>query len=352
MAPLLGCGNADTRVDSGVAYALASVVIDADGGRTTYVQTIDSLDAGPFNNDSALEVPGNGVLLAGGGHFFVGLAEEPSWIRYSVVDDRRIEETGRLSLLNLGANRIDYGNVIVDESTAVSVLSRQAIAVVWNPTTMEIRGEIDISHLLQPDYELEVWTTISHNGLVYIPGRWANWTAGQIRPGVSVTIIDPQALSVVAVAEDDRCASGGRVVFDEAGYGYVMGDGRTYSAQMFANAAGTPPPDNCLLRIPPGGTDFEADFFHTIPSLTGGLQSITELETSQQGSGLAFSKMFYPDKLPDDIQPIDFAFWDHPAHKMWRLELGDPPTAQPVGGIPFSAVGFPGSELEGQLYSG
>lgn len=354
-AATAGCsdgGGGDGGEAAAANYALASVVIDADGNRTTYVQTVESLDDGPFTNKSAIELPGNGVVLVHGTSIYAGLTEEPTWVRYSPGDDGVIQETGRLSLLNTGASYVDYGNVIVDGDTAVSVLSNPPLAVVWSPAAMEILGEVDLSFLARDGYELEVWTTSAHDGLVYIPGRWADWEGGHIFAGVSTTILDPKKLQVVGTATDDRCASGGRVVFDADGYAYVMGDGRNYSIQMFANAAGEAAPTNCLLRIAPGATTFEQDYFHEIPSLTGGLESISELETARQGSGLAFAKMFYPAELPDGVEPVDFSFWSYPAHRMWRIHLADPPSAEVVEGVPFSTIGFGGSVVGDHLFSG
>jgi hypothetical protein len=57
-------------------------------------------------------------------------------------------------------------------------------------------------------------------------------------------------------------------------------------------------------------------------------------------------------KLPDNIKPVDFKFWDYPAHKLWRIELTDPPTAREVDGLPFAAIGFGGTSMGGKLYSG
>lgn len=225
--------------------------------------------------------------MASGRHLFVGMTDEPTWVRYEADERGRLQETGRISFLNLGATRIDYGNAFVDEQTIVTT-----------------------------------------------------------------TIVDPEALEVVGVAEDDRCASGGRIVFDEAGYGYVMGDGRNYSIQMFANAASEAPPENCLLRIASGQTDFDEDFFFSIPDLTGGLEAITEIETGVQGSGVAFAKMFYPDRLPDGVAPVDFDFWGETAQKKWRLVLGDQPIAEEVKDAPFSAIGFTGTSFGGKLYVG
>jgi len=344
-------GGAPAGEVSGL-FALGSVVIGADDTRQTYLQTLRSLEDGPFGTENAIEMPGNGVFLAQGDSVFAGLAEEPTWVRYTSDREGKLTETGRLSFLDYGLSSMDYGNAIVSDEIAVSVLSKPAVAVVWNPQTMEITREIDLGYLVVPGYDLENWTTIAHEGLVYVPGRWANWEDGKVRNGVSTTILDPVKGEVVGVAEDDRCASGGRVVFDEAGYAYVMGDGRNYSIQMFANAAGEAAPDNCILRIAPGETDFEEDFFYTVPSLTGGLQSITELDTARQGSGLAFARMFDPSKLPDGVEAVDFGFWSEPAHKTWRIELGDPPVAKPVDGLPYAAIGFDSMAFRGQLYTG
>lgn len=62
--------------------------------------------------------------------------------------------------------------------------------------------------------------------------------------------------------------------------------------------------------------------------------------------------MFYPDELPEDVKPVDFEFWDEPAHKLWTIELGDEPSAKEVEDIPFSALGFDNSMLDGRIYSG
>lgn len=352
---LSGCGG-DTKGAEAIvngSYVLGSVVIDGDGNRTTYVQTIASLD-GPFDNKTAIELPGNGVVLAGERDFFVGLAESPEWVRYSLDQTGKISETGRLSFLDTGVQAIDYGNAIVDAHTAVSVLSGPGLVIFWDPSTMKKKGQLDLSSLQREGYELEVWTTTVHDGKVYIPGRWANWDTNQIYPGLSLTVVDPVQMKVLFTAQDDRCASSGRPVFDAAGNGYVMGDGRNYLIQTFATAAKTQAPDNCLLRIKPNATDFDPDYFFKIPALAGGRQSITELQAAEQGKGVGFAKMFYPDRLPANVKPedLDYKFWDEQAHKLWRIELTDPPTAREVDGIPFSAIGFEGSDVDGRLYTG
>ncbi|MET0391163.1 MAG: hypothetical protein ABW321_34645 [Polyangiales bacterium] len=345
--------GAEPPIAEAARYALCSVVIDADGERTTYIQTVPSLDEGPYDNSSAIELVGNGVMLAHGKYFYIGNTERPVWDRYTVNDDGVLEKVDSLSIQSAGADRIDYGNVIVDDETAVSVLSKESRAVVWNPSTMDIIGEIDLGDDLQrAGYELEVWTTSTHDGLVYIPARWNDWEGGRVYPNVTLLVVDPKALKVLGKAEDDRCTSGGRVVFGKDGYGYVMGDGRNYSDKMFANARdeGEEIADSCLLRIAPGATDFDPDFYYTIPSLSGGYNPISELDTAGDKVGVGFAKLFYPEKLPADVKPVDFDFWDQPSHKLWQIDLADPPTAAEVDGFPFATLGFGGSAIDGTLY--
>ncbi len=329
-------------------YVLGSITIDADGNRVSYAQVIDEL-AGDFDNQNGIEAQGNAVFMAHGDDFFYGLAESPEWVRYSTRDG--FEETGRLSFLNYGITYMDFSNVILDDDTAVSVLTEAYVAVVWSPRTMEVTGTIDLDHLRKEGLQLEAFTVRAHDGLVYVPGRWANWEAPTVLQDVSMTILDPRALAVVGVAEDDRCGSGGRITFDAQGYGYVMGDGRNQAMQVFASANDQPTVNNCLLRIAPGETDFEQDYYYEIPSLTGGLDSMTELEAADIDSGIAFSLMYYPERVPEGLDHVNFEHWDVPAYKMWRLELGDPPTAREVSGANFTVVGFPSSSVGGKLYS-
>jgi hypothetical protein len=361
---LIGCSSQDNTEVVGLAatpapetpsaeqpsrFVLASITIDADGNRVSYAQIVDEL-SGDFDNSSAIEAPGNATFLTSGSDFFYGLAESPTWVRYS-TEGGSFTETGRLSFANFGLTYMDFSNVIVDAETAVSVLTGPAVAVVWNPTTMSVVGTIDLSSLVRDGYSLEAWTVAAHDGLVYVPGRWADWEGGSILQRMSLTILDPKSLSVVAVAEDDRCGAGGQVTFDGRGYAYMMGDGRNQMMQVFAAARGEPVVPNCLLRIAPGATDFEEDYFFEIPALTGGLDSMTEMQSATRTDGIGFAMMEYPDRISPELEQVNFEHWDVPAYKMWRIVLGDTPTAEVVDGANFSVVGFSPASVAGKLYN-
>jgi hypothetical protein len=357
-----GCGDnqglGETAPDSGseisTLYSLGSIV-EQPGGRVTYIQTITSLDVEQVTNDDAIEIPGNAIHLAHGGHVYMGLDEEPTMVRYTPDAQGKLYENGRLSFLNEGVTSTGFGNAFVGDDKAYMISEAQYLAVVWDPEAMEIITTIDLSYLQKEGFDAEFWTVTHYQGRVYVPVRYANWTEGSERIDQSVTlvIIDAATDTILATATDSRCYSGGRPVFAPNGDAYVMADGRNWSAQLYATVSGGEIPANCLLRIPAGSLAFDPDFLVEIPSLTGGLDVATELETGLDGSGVAFAKMFYPDELPAEV-PIagNFAFWEEPAFKMWRIELGDTPSATPVADVPFSALAWEGAALEGKLYTG
>lgn len=352
------CGPSNGGTDAGTTlpakYALSSVVIDADGNRTTYVQGIPNLD-GPFTNEKAVEIPGNGSVIATKTAVLVSLVESPVWIKYTLGESGSLEETGRINFSSYGITTLNYGDAVVDEETVVSVFTDPAIAIIWNPKSMTVTGTIDLAaqtDYLRAGYQTETWTVVAHNGLVYAPTRWADWTGSRIYPAMGLLILDPAQKKIVALAQDERCASAGRPVFPADGYAYVMGDGRNQSLQMFARAAGQPITKNCILRIAPGETDFQASFFVDVPSLTGGVDSMTELTPVQDNSATAFSLMFYPDQLPAGVTATNYDYWSLPVHKAWNITLGDVPTAKVVENAPFSAIGFTAVPMEGKLYQG
>ena len=145
----LACASPTTDDDTGEqewngGYLLASVVI-TDVGRTTYFSVVPELD-GHLTNDSAIEVPGNAVYLVSGNSVLIGLAEAPTWVKWEISETGELTQVGQLSLANYGLAAIDFGNTLVDETTAVSVSSDTLVAIIWDPTSMTITGTVDLSH--------------------------------------------------------------------------------------------------------------------------------------------------------------------------------------------------------------
>jgi hypothetical protein len=334
-------------------WTLASVTIDAEGARTTYVQTLTSLDITSVSNATALEIQGNGTVQLAGGKVYVGLADEPTVVRYGADASGRLVEEDRISFLNEGLAGASFGNVMVSPTKAFMLSTEQYTAVVWNPETMEITGSVDLGALRKEGTDAEFWTVTHHEGRVYVPVRYANWTTGVIDRSVILVVIDAATNQVLATLRDERCYSGGRPAFAPNGDAYVLADGRSWSAQLFATVAGQPVPATCLLRIPAGQLAFDPDYLVEVPGIANGHDAAGELETADNGSGVAFAKLFHIDQLPDGVTiGTDFGFWSAPAFKMWRFELGPSPTATAVIDIPFGALGWEGSVADGTFWVG
>lgn len=252
-------------------FYLTIVTFGTEGERTTYVKTVDSLD-GAVTLDDAIEVPGNGVTEIFGGSVYVGAAESPTITRYTPDVDGDLVEDGVVNFAAQGLTRYPFGSAIASSTRAFAVDSETFQIVVWNPTTMTYSESIflnEIPGVVRDDIPAEFWTTSVHGGRLYVPVRYVDWTPGAERvPSiVKLVIIDAATLDVLGVAEDDRCANGGQPTFDAAGNAYVLGDGRNWSAELYACLADQPVPSSCLLRINAGETDFDAGYFVDVASI-------------------------------------------------------------------------------------
>ncbi len=332
---------------------LASVVIDADGGRTTYVQTIDSLDAGPFTNAAAIELPGNGTLCsAHGGSFYVGLAEEPTWIRYSLDEGGGVAESGRLSLANLGAGYIDFGNAIVDNETAVSVLS--------NPAH---RGRLEPGHHGDPRRDPAAAPRA--------PGLRARGADHRGARG-------PRLRAGALVGLGRRAHLPGRVAHDPRSEG--DGDrrgrrGRSLREQRAARVRrrrlrvrdGRRPelldPDVRERERRHGPRQLPAPHRARRHGLRGQLL-LRDPRARRRAAVDHRARDRAPGqrrRLREDVLSGSAAagrrahrlrVLERARDKLWRLRLADPPLAEEVSGAPFSAIGFGGSPLDGRLFAG
>ncbi len=163
-------------------FALGSVVIGENDARTTYLQTIKSLDDGPFDNTKAIEMPGNGTFLASGDSVFAGLAEEPTWIRYTADSSGKLAEDGSVELSRLRYPWHGLRKRRREGRSRCFGPQRPGGGGHVEPKNDEILRTVDLAHLVVAGYSLEVWTTMAHDGLVYIPGRWADWMRGKSAP--------------------------------------------------------------------------------------------------------------------------------------------------------------------------
>jgi len=348
---LSGCSEESqgtTTGEVGELYSIGSIIQNPEG-RTLLVQTLQSLDE-DINNDNALEFSGNARHWAHGGAVYIGLAEEPTIEKYVPDAGGKLVSSGRVSFLSHGLTSVPAGQVFISDTKAYLFAEGQYRVIVWNPSTMEIAGEIDLSMLKKDDFNIELWTASLAGDRVYVPLRYVNFNAKEIFHQVSVVQIDAAADKVVGVAHDDRCVGASTPAVTDDGTVYVLADGRSYLAQVYAVEKKETPPANCILRIRPGETSFDPDFFVSVPSIAGGRDVVTSLWYVRDGVG--YAKMYYPEQLEPGADTSGFQFWFNPAFKLWRIQLGDQVSAEEVNGAPFSMIAFGGASIGGSLFLG
>jgi len=348
-----GSGN-----NGGPLYAITSVFVGTEG-RTSYVATFGSLDVDTVDVRSGIEFPGNIVVESYGGALYVGLAESPELVRYEPDQSGVLIETGRMSFASRGFTRYPFGSVIANAHRAFAIDSATLQIVAWDPTSMTIVDELDIGGFTKSGFSPEFWTSSVHDSRLYVPVRYANWDQGAIDDSVVLAIYDVETLDLVGVAEDSRCASGGRPVFASNGDAYVVADGRNWSRQLFAHVGHQTIPSNCILRIEAGQTDFDADYYVETRSLLGddaGVEGLlpeiaTEAIPPTANGGVGFLQVFDPNLLPSSATVgADFAFWGQPAFPHYRFTVGDAPKLEIVGGIEPSVLGWAGSVTDGGVF--
>jgi len=350
-AAMLGCTDAGGEADLGKATELYSVgsIVQNPEGRTLLIQTLRTLDA-DIDNGAAIEFAGNSRHWAHGGAVYIGLSEEPTIEKYVPNDAGELIPSGRVSFLSYGLTSIPAGHVFLSDTKAYLFAEGQYLVLVWNPSTMEIEGQIDLSDLQMDGYDIELWSVTGAGNRVYVPLRHVNFDAGEILHRVSLVQIDAERDEVVAVAHDDRCVGAGEPAVTEDGAVYVLADGRSYLAQVYAMQRMETPPTTCVLRVLPGETSFDPGFHVEIPSLTGGRDAVTSLW--YVGGGVGFAKMFYPERLAPGADTSGYDLWFNPVFKLWRIHLGDQVSAEEAEGAPFSMLAFGGVSLGESLFIG
>jgi hypothetical protein len=329
-------------------YSVGSIV-QGPTSRTLYVQTIKTLDK-DLTNESAMEVSGNSRHWAYGGSVYIGMAEEPTVIKYTPDAAGKLQEVARVSFQAYGLANIPAGIAFVDKNKAYLMAEAQYSVVVWDPTTMEIKSSIDLTALKRANYNVELWSATVGADKVYVPLRYVNFTAGDIAKQVGVVILDTKTDTVTATLNDERCHGASQPAITDDGTVYVLADGRSYTAQVYARSASKPIPKNCVLRILPGQTTFDPSYFVEVPSIAGGKDVATALWYVSGGVG--YAKMFYEDQVKPEMNTTGFAFWSNPIFKLWKFSLGSPLEAREVQGAPFSYVAFGGATIDGRLYIG
>lgn len=267
----VGCiGSSGTPTIEG-NYLVCGITVTP-GGIAGYATGID--DLGTEQNvdlGKALPLPPGGTCVAHDGAIFVTDMESPVIIRYELDADRVLVEAGRVNFGGEGVTAISPSPnrvKILNDDKAYLVDSDTGQVIVWNPSTMEIAGNIELE-----GFESDIATKTMFVTAVVLRGDQLLLVATYGIPDLNLPemrlgVIDTNTDTFEVTSTTDRCGGLGH-------FGYtLLGDGAIYlTSNSFAagsyriGSPGSFPP--CMMRIQAGSDVFDEDYFVEFGDLTG-----------------------------------------------------------------------------------
>lgn len=312
-----GDGDDGGQVDSGPPpdLWLVQATVETADGRTSYVQTVPSIDVDAIGNEEAVEIAGNGrVYFHDPALVFLGGSESPEATRFTIEDDGALTPGDAVSFASAGFNFLPYGNTFASAERAFLLDGLSLAGMVWNPAEGTIGDFLDLSSLAREGFEVTTDPGIVRGDRLFVPLQYSNPASLDIFPGVAVAVLDVESAAVLAVLTDERCIGGYTgLKAAEDGTIYIVGDGYA-GLTRFLNQAS---PATCLLRILPGEETIDTEWVLPLPDALGGRDGVSLI---YGGDGIAFAAALYPERV--QVEPFDvFGFLGEEAARWWRIDL-------------------------------
>jgi len=203
------------------AVVVAVLTRAPDDSYQTYLQAGPEVPSGKLDLSGALELP-DSLVAHNGEAIFVGNNERLTLQRYEVNSDYSFSMVGEISLQRYGVDYISNEPLFFSRTKAYYVDAPHAQIIVFDPSTMEITGDIQVPEILRDDYL--TWmgppARVGDRFMATLLYTNDDWTAAA----------EDSTVAIIADDEDDPIRS----LHDERGVGsylsFVGADGDFYIA--------------------------------------------------------------------------------------------------------------------------
>lgn len=341
---LSACGsddNNDTNSSSaGALYAVPTQVYSADfSTSTSYFPLISSLDdIESVSLDDAREVDKRGSLARVGDWVFIASTGGDSIMRrFTVSDSGQLVEDGQLSFANYGISYFSldpWGNTMINDTTAYMATGTDGGFVVWNPSTMQITGQIAGPDIVRDGYTLENSPPIARGNRMYVVYTYVNKAAAEyLAKPMYLAAYDTTTNEIVSLTTEERCPQlYSRPFMDENEDIYFSGWTWTAGAAVVSDY-----PSSCALRVKKGEDTFDQSWILNFgEELTGGREAAL---MSYLGNGKALVDVFYHEEanVPATATGREAALM--PFWRLWEFDL-NAKTGGPVEAFGFKGGGY------------
>src|ERR1044071_5037006 len=274
LAAVAACGSSGSGDDDDQdpQFLVATRVFDAANSSsvTSYLHAVPSLEAGTTVDQSkALEIAGSAKLysIPDVGWFAIGSGEKPTITKYTLERGAFVKGL-EMSFINQGVKAL-WPTLYVVSATKAYYPDRDGLQlIVWNPTTMEIRGTIALPQTAQQGFLANYGNTPILRGdkLLFTVG-WFDWvTTDTIRPETGLVVIDTRTDTVARFDTDTRCGGIDETVVAPSGDAYLISSALAGSACRLGRLSTTP----CALRVKAGADAIDPGYRTDLDGLAGG----------------------------------------------------------------------------------
>jgi hypothetical protein len=335
--------------DAGTSNPLYAVMYEVydDTGSTSYLNLLDSLDIDQVDLSQAREFgSGRAFIQSYEGKLFVGDAESPTVTRYVVAEDGQLIAEGKLSFANYGltTGQFDAWNVTFINPTKAYLLDfREGTTIIWNPSTMEIVGEIPpADEFYREGYSFESTPGALRDGKLFRTVNWVNYDDAEYSTDFLLAIYDVESDEILELVQETRCPVPGNLVQQDE-------DGNIYFSNWVWPVAGTilrEAPVPCVLRIEPGQDRFASEWTLDYREVTDGRHGAM---FSYVGDGRALLSAFYDERTSFDGTTDPWSYVGSNNWRIWSMDIQSRVGA-PLEGIDFNAGAFTPLRFDDRLF--
>jgi hypothetical protein len=351
LACALGCGS-DTKESGnaggkGELYAVMYEVYDNEES-TSYLSILDTLDIEKIDPRKAREYgSGRAFIQAYNGFLYVGESESPTVTRYAVGEDGALTEKGTLSFANYGLREGQFDSwnaTFIDENKAYLMDFVEGRTIIWNPTTMEITGDIPP----EKEFAREGWSfegspAVVRDGLLYRTFNWANYDDAKYSTDLLLAIYDVKKDELVELVKETRCPAPGNLVHQDE-------DGNIYFSNWIWPVARTimnDAPESCVLRINAGEKRFDRKWTLNYRDFTDGHYGAM---FSYLNDGQALVSAFYDERTSFDEETSPWSYVGSLNWRIWSIDMEDPKKSAPLQGIDFNGGAFTPIKFDDRVF--
>lgn len=332
----------------GALFAVPTEVFGADfSSSTSYVPVVPSLDVERVEIARARELQGRASVATVGQWLFIAASTAPIVERFEVAADGSLREAGRLSFANFGVPEffsIDpWGAVFVNAEKAYIFNGNDGSHVVWNPTTLEITGEIAGPGIPRMGYDFESVAVVRGDRLYRI-FTLLNYDAWEFLAAPQYLVVyDLTNDTVLSTTAETRCPQlYSRPFIDERGdiyfSGWVWTPGLTLTSDY---------PTSCALRVPAGQDAFDPSWqLDFAADVTGGREAGI---LRYLGGGTALLDVFHAERATIDASTDPQELSNTPNWRLWSIDL-ETGAGAPVEGLDFKAGGYQDVDAGGRTF--